>query len=153
MDEKLRKEYRDYAWNYFSLHADHRLRVFNFFVVFTTILVSTFATLVAQKGLRREYALLPASLIFFSFLFLKLELRIKALVKNGEEALKYLDAACLDDIDGPLSLFHNDDRKTKELPLWPLTVGHFSYARVFIWVYRFSFLVGLVGLVVCLWGK
>jgi hypothetical protein len=147
MDQQLRQEYREYAWKYFELHAEHRLKAFNFFVVFSTLLTGAFANLVAANGLKNQYCLLPIALMFFSFVFWRLEERTRILTKNGESALKHLDEIAFGSKETPLKLFANDDVSTKKYkrnnPLY------FSYARVFRWVYFFVGLLGLLGVIVC----
>lgn len=150
MKQEDLKDYRDYAWNYFALHAGQRMAVFRFYVIFATVIIGAFSTLVSKNGIQKEYFLLPLSLVFFSFIFWKLEKRTKMLVRNAEEALKHIDELCIKDDDLVLKLFHNDDTKTSNLHLWPLYGGYFSYSRVFKWVYIFLALLGMSGLVICL---
>jgi hypothetical protein len=38
MDEKRREELRDQAWKYFALHADQRLKAFNFYLILCTVI-------------------------------------------------------------------------------------------------------------------
>src|SRR5438128_12537956 len=40
MREKDRSEAREYAWRYFSLHADQRLKTFNFYLILVTVILS-----------------------------------------------------------------------------------------------------------------
>src|SRR3972149_7333546 len=153
MNESQINEYRDYAWEYFSLHADHRLKAFNFFVAFATLLIGAFATLVEKSGLRQPYILLPLAFVFVSFVFWKLEERTRMLVKNGEDAIKYLDSLVLgNDTEHykSLALFTADDRLTSNLPKFPLLSGYFSYSRCFRWVYMTCGVIGFIGAIVCI---
>lgn len=150
MEPDDRREFRDYAWRYFELHADHRLRAFNFFIIFASIIVGAFGTLTAKTGLQPVYAWLPAAMSFFAFIFWKFEERTRMLVKNGENALKYLDKIALEDSDSPLRLFDNDDIQTEGMHRWPVSTGYFSYSRAFRAVYLLFGLLGLVGTIFCL---
>ncbi|NKB37975.1 MAG: hypothetical protein GKR93_12565 [Gammaproteobacteria bacterium] len=150
MEKEQIREYREYAWKYFEAHAEHRLRTFSFYIIFATLLIGAFATLIGNNGLQKSQFLFPFSLVFLSFIFWKFEERTRMLVKNAEEALKYLDEISLDDKDSVLALFNNDDLRTRSLPKWPLTIGHFSYSRVFRWVYVFFSVLGCIGISVCL---
>jgi hypothetical protein len=42
-DQATIKEQRDYAWNYFQIHASQRMSSFNFFVVIAALLSSAMA--------------------------------------------------------------------------------------------------------------
>jgi hypothetical protein len=148
MDQQLRKEYREYAWKYFELHAEHRLKAFNFFVVFSTLLTSVFVNLITKNEIKAQYCLLPIALTFFSFLFWRLEERIRMLTKNGETALIHLDKIALENKESPLNLFANDDMATKKLK--KNNRIYFSYSQVFHWLYFSTMLSGLLGTIICL---
>lgn len=83
----------DYAWSYFQSHATQRMSVFNFFValavLMTGALMGTF-----HKDFAWPYlgAVLGLGLTFVSFVFFKLDQRVKFLIKNAEEALASLEA-------------------------------------------------------------
>lgn len=151
MKTEERVEYRNYAWNYFELHAEHRIKAFNFFSVYSVLIIGAFSTLISRGGVQFGYFLLPASMIFFSFIFWKFEERTRMLVKNAESALIYLDKAFLKEAasNSPLNLFQNDDKNTRDLVKWPLSKGYFSYSRVFRWVYLFMGIVGILGVLLC----
>lgn len=38
MDEKIRNEIHDYVWKYFQIHADQRLKTFNFYMILCTLI-------------------------------------------------------------------------------------------------------------------
>ncbi len=42
MDDKQHAMLRDYAWKYFSMHADQRLKTFNFHVTLSTLIAGAF---------------------------------------------------------------------------------------------------------------
>ena len=88
---------------------------------------------------------------FVSFIFWKLDIRVKGLIKNAEEALKFLDDRHeIQDFDGgpnPLKLFARDDflvgiRKSEG---GPLKLGHFSYGKCFNWVFAVVGMLGFLG--------
>lgn len=83
---------REYAWDYFALHADQRIKTFNFFVVFATLLAGGIVGLIKDKGDIRWISLLGFLLFFLSLVFWALDRRNRSLVRNGEEAIKWLDA-------------------------------------------------------------
>lgn len=152
MDNALRTEYRDYAWKYFSLHADQRLKTFNFFIVISTFLIGSFGALISQTGLQTLYVLLPIFLVFVSFVFWKLEERNRMLVKNGEQALKLLDEEALSNetnVHKALALFAVDELASSSLSKNPFWSGYFSYSRCFRWVYGAVSLLGIAGISFC----
>lgn len=90
MNEDLQKTFRTYAWGYFVQHAEQRLKTFNFYVVFCTVVIGAFATIASKSGLSRHFFILPLLLPIFSFVFWKLDLRTKgAGVKSCNPTFKH----------------------------------------------------------------
>ncbi len=145
---------RDYAWNYFELHAEQRLKAFQFYISLSTALVGGFVILIRYNNTSKWMAVLGMLLAFLSFIFWKLDERTKSLVHNAEEALKYLDGQQnLSDIEGvphPLRVFSRDDHITSQAALYPPWSGHFSYSRCFRWIYIVFALSGAVSSIWCL---
>ncbi|QDQ85797.1 RipA family octameric membrane protein [Paraburkholderia megapolitana] len=151
------KYFRIYAWSYFSLHATQRLQAFQFFITLITALIAGFAA-IAKSDIYRWLSIIGFLISFLSFIFWKLECRTKELVKNGEEALKYLDRLHpLNEIDNNLNylrIFERDEKITKSREKFPLWSGHFSYSRCFNFVFICFGIAGLVGGIACLlFGK
>lgn len=140
--------FREYAWNYFELHAQQRLQAFEFFITLATATLAGFVTLIQVGQSHKWLSIIGFGLSFISFVFWKLEVRTRALVKNAEAALNYLDAQHgLADIEGvphPLRMFARDEHFTKQTSKWPLVSGHLSYARCFRWVFIAFALLGLI---------
>ena len=86
-----RKEARTYAWGYFALHADQRMKLFNFFLILAGVLLGVFPAVRGMAGGARVVALLPLLLALTAFTFWRLEERTRYLVKNAEAALRFLD--------------------------------------------------------------
>lgn len=153
MNEEQQKNMRTYAWGYFVQHAEQRLKTFNFYVLFCTVVIGSFSTLITKTGTHAIYCVLPALLPFFSFVFYKLDERTKMLIRNAEDALKFLDCLMLKDnpeAEKVLSLIKVDENKTKNLPAYPLfNGGHFSYSRVFRWVFHLMSAIGFLGVISC----
>jgi hypothetical protein len=91
---------------------------------------------------------------FFSFVFWKLDQRTRQLIKHAEIALSFLDSQYdLPDLNGmphPLRLFSREGVVTSTLRGFPLTTGHFSYARCFRWVFFMFSIVGVALTIFCL---
>lgn len=148
MDAEGRKEFRDYAWNYFSVHANQRMGVFQFYITLSTAVLGG-AVLLAGSGDDRIWsALLFMLLPFLSFVFWRLDQRTSELVKNAEKALQHLDEMALSnksDHGGQvLALFKNDENAKRKAGRWPL-LGHFSYSRCFRYVFVSVALLGVLG--------
>ena len=145
--ERLEGLFRNYAWKYFELHADQRLKAFQFYITLSTAVAGGFALLVKNGADNKALCVFGLALTFLSFVFWKLEERTRELVRIGERALKYLDRQHnLPDMDGkphPLRMFCCDDFTSSTRPLYPIVNGHFSYSRCFRWVFV---LFGLIGI-------
>jgi len=151
--QTLDEIFREYAWSYFELHAEQRLKTFHFFIILATTVVGGFLLLFRFGEYHKWSALLGLLLTLLSFVFWKLELRTRALVKHGEEALKFLDAQHeLPDIDGvphPLRIFSREEHVTIQLERSASFPGHFSYSRCFKYIFVVFGVLGLGAALVC----
>jgi hypothetical protein len=87
------RDHRDYAWDYFKVHAQQRMSLFNFFVVFsslaTTCLVATFQ----EKSRTHMIGIgIGILLVAISLIFWRLDNRVRFLIRHAEEALKWIEA-------------------------------------------------------------
>ena len=146
--EDLDRVFRDYAWKYFALHADQRLKTFQFFITLATAISGGALLSLRDKQIHGKwFAILGLLLSFISFIFWKLDVRTSGQVKRAEDALKFLDARHdLPDIQGqphPLAVFARDDYFTKRVKGCSPRTGHFSYRRCFKYVFLVFGLIGL----------
>ena len=78
-----------HAWGWFSLHADHRMKSVNFFIVTIAFLTAAYVT-----ALRFSLPLAGAGVsvagLLLTICFSRFELRIRELIKASEAALKPL---------------------------------------------------------------
>lgn len=81
---------REYAWKYFSLHAEQRLKTFNFYLIFETVVIGSIAPFFKEKSFS-SCLFLSLMVTLISIIFYLLDKRNKTLVKHGEEALKYVE--------------------------------------------------------------
>jgi len=148
LDLERHKMLRDYAWDYFALHADQRIKTFNFFVVFATLLAGAIVGLIKDKGDIRWISLLGFLLFFLSIIFWALDRRNRGLVRNGEEAIKFLDAELdLPDFRGAphvLQIFAHDDHFTDE-------GFHITYSKCLGFVFFIFAVLGIALGVASLW--
>lgn len=137
--------HRDYAWEYFKVHAQQRMSLFNFFVVFsslaTTCLVATFQEKTHAPMVGMAIGIL---LVVISFTFWKLDERVRFLIKHAESALKWVEStySLEDGIDKPhiLRLFTCEERQTAGN-------GQLTYSKCFLATFLVFGIVGVVGTV------
>ena len=139
---------RGYAWNYFSFHAEQRMKTFHFYLITIAAICAGLVTLRTKgaTGSTAIEALLCFSITFISAVFFILDRRNRDLVHNGENALRHLD-----DLEGhekttacphPLELFARDKHITTSKPAIPSLHAHYSYTTVLSLMF---FCIGLVG--------
>lgn len=153
MDEKQHAMLRDYAWKYFSMHADQRLKTFGFYLTLATLIVGAFIAILKEAKDWRWLSVLPFLLSFMTFVFWKFELRNKQLVRNGEAALKHLDALLPIVSTGAephvLRILARDDYLSGQGDGSPHKRG-WTYSRCFNAVFLVFGITGLVVGLVCL---
>ncbi len=91
MTTEERKEARTYAWAYFAVHADQRMKLFNFFLILSGLALAAFPTVRGMAPGSTLVGVLPLLLVLSAFLFWRLDERTRHLVKNAEDALRFLD--------------------------------------------------------------
>jgi hypothetical protein len=141
----------EHAWSYFVLHADQRLRTFDFYLVLSTLIAGAMLSFMKSGIPRIQTAILATTLPFISFVFWKLDIRNKQLVKLAEEAIKHVEreSGLADDGEAPhrLKLFLYEEYATAKLKrfpkMWPWK-AHFSYSTCFNLVF---FVFGSIGLI------
>ena len=150
-----RRDARTYAWGYFALHADQRMKLFNFFLILSGLILGAFPAVRGMAAGAKAVALLPALLVLTAFIFWRLEERTRRLVKNGEDALRFLDEqwsleALPDKTPHYLRLFARDDylMEVVKKRWWAKRLLPISYADNF----RIAYLmIGGVGVVLAAW--
>jgi hypothetical protein len=149
------KEARSYAWGYFALHADQRLKLFNFFLILSGLILGAFPAVRNMAPGTKLVALLPSFLVLSAFIFWRLDERTRHFLKNAEAALKFLEESwsVQQPREGPphyLHLFERDDYLTAEVRKmwWANRIVPISYTDNFRIVFV---MVGGVGLVLAFW--
>lgn len=91
MDEKKREELRDHAWKYFSLHAEQRLKTFNFYLILCTVVAG--GVLATMKDAKDPRIAVPVALLlpFLSVVFWKLDTRNRQLIDHGQRAIMFFE--------------------------------------------------------------
>ena len=157
MDEKLQSELRGYTWDYFALHADQRIKTFNFYLILFGLVSGGLITPLKDGQNYRLGAPVALALAFVSFIFWRLDIRNKELIKNSEEALKLLerDDRLPDEGGSPnrLKLFTYEEHATglrKKERFLGFIPKHYSYSTCFHAVFLAFGLAGLITGVVLL---
>jgi hypothetical protein len=153
-DEYLRKQ----AWDYFQVHASQRLTTFNFYIVISSLITTAlFATLQKDYRVPQVGAVPGLFLIFFSFVFWKLDERNRELVRIGEAALRSFESASepKDDSQEPhvAKVFSREEHETNQKRLQARLAPwnrFFSYSACFRWIFWGFSLVGAIGALVAL---
>ena len=147
-----------YSWDYFHVHADQRMSVFNFFVALAVLMTGGLVgTLHKDFGIPALGTILGLGLGFVSFVFWKVDQRTKFLLKNVEASLAELEKHF------PTAKGANEPHVT-QLFLWESAVtrglrksrkrwspaAQFSYAQSFSLLFLFFGLVGTVAFILSL---
>lgn len=142
---------RKQAWDYFSIHASQRMAIFNFYIVLSSLTMTTyFASFKADSNLQSARPALACLLCLFAFIFWKLDTRTKVLIKNAERALKHFEAD--DDAKRVAKVFTQEEEETRSKEstgwarLFPWT-WHLSYSDCFNSVFLIFFAIGFVGVI------
>jgi hypothetical protein len=159
MEQQARNETRDYAWKYFALHADQRLRAFNFYLVLVALVLG--GLLAYLKDARSPAYAAPAGflLAILSYIFWRLDGRSQEFIKHCESVLKAIEKDISgDQIPEGLRLFIGEETKTQQLRkergtpgLNPISWvrGHFGYYACFKAAFVLFALVGIgIGVIV-----
>lgn len=155
MTPEDRKAARSYAWGYFALHADQRMKLFNFFLILSGLILGAFPAVRGMAPKSRAVALLPVLLVLTAFVFWRLEERSRRLVKNAEDALRFLDEQwpvepLPDGTPHYLRLVERDDHLMNAVKKrwWAQWLVPISYADSFRIAYV---MIGLVGAALAAW--
>lgn len=152
-NDPMIKEQRDYAWNYFQLHASQRMSSFNFFVVIAALLTTGMAaTFKNDWDCHWLGAPLGVSLSVISYLFWKLDQRTRYLIKHAETALKTLETDWNKDVCRPhVALFSSEEERTSKLhDKWSIFPSrwHLTYSNCLSSVHCVFGFLGIFGAVV-----
>ena len=94
-------------YGYFELHSRQRLSCFNYFIAISSIILGAYGNILLKNGGAFYFELLFAILLFsISFVFLRIDLRNKHLIKHSENVIiKYEDIL----VNENLKLFKNEE--------------------------------------------
>jgi hypothetical protein len=151
-DVNLRKQ----AWDYFQMHSAQRLTTFNFYIVVSSVIATAlFSSLQKDYRTPRLGVTLGSLLDVLSFVFWKLDVRNRDLIKRAESALRYFEATGDASEEPPhmAQIFLREDydtgrmREKRSLLFWR---NHYSYSDCFNLVFVAFALAGTIGALVSL---
>lgn len=142
------------AWHIFALHAAQRLTAFNFYIILASLLVTALAA-TFQKDFPLRYlgSVVGALLTTISYLFWRLDIRNRELIKLAEEVLKHFEST-VPSIDGfvpyhPGAYFLREEAETKRQKAGSRWYWrrHYSYRNTLNRIYLVFASVGIIGVV------
>jgi hypothetical protein len=144
-----------YAWDYFELHANQRMSSFKFFITLAVFMSTSLGASLSQQ-LYYIGILVGALLIIVSFVFCKLDERVRILIKNSELALKSLEGSFSNsNAQQPLELqlFRFEEAATKKqrqgkrtkLCFWKMYLSYRQCFNILFWIFG---LIGLAGVTI-----
>lgn len=81
------------AWKYFVFHVDQRTKFFQLYLILATSLLTVSALLAALSNmltLHGAASIIPFSLVFLSFIFRTVDLRLRKSVARAKDSLAFL---------------------------------------------------------------
>lgn len=133
------------AWNYFQQHAQQRISYFNFFVIFSTILLSGLIASFSRTVDNREFIVVGIGSIqvFVAYIFLKIDERNRFLTQHSEEIIKSFESK-YSTLPDSLKLFNESDRKTQAIKNYrPGLFGFMSHGQAYKFIYIGFIIIGL----------
>ncbi len=144
MDNK--EKVLDMNWDYFKILAQQRVTHFNFFIVFIGAISTVFATQI-NVDLRGNIIALSLAIaqVFLCFIFHKIDIRNKFLIKHTEEIIKIFEKEFE---QGVPRIFIMEEQLTKEKRLLDKKKLYFlrqlSTSQLYNMFYAFFVILGLV---------
>jgi hypothetical protein len=137
---------QQYAWNSFEYHAKQRMDVFRFYLILVgLVFVGAFRTIEEEhSGIA---ILILFFLIFITFIFYRLDIRGKELVKISEEYLKYSESAMSKKLSNPsiaiISLADQQSSEIKTNGKW-YEKNFYSFSQLFHAIYLSVFVFSIL---------
>lgn len=141
---------RDHSWNYFALHAQQRISVFQYFITIETALMTAAIISIQYKNdlNNPKWAIfLGPMIILFSFVFWKIDQRTRDLIQRAECSLREIEEFIKKSCRTPLTLpFTEDPQNNPKVSFYafPLLPGRLSYSQSFGVIYLTCAAFGLI---------
>lgn len=114
------KDCLDIAWKYFQQHAQQRISYFNFFVLFSTILLTGFFTLFFNSSCDITIGM-PIEIIesFLAFIFWKIDKRNQHLTHIAEEVIRRIESKSPAIKEYAVFTIEEADRQNEKKEIYP----------------------------------
>lgn len=140
---------RTHSWEYFHLHANQRMSVFNFYLVFVGLLSAGLAKVFEEDFPFPELGMVFGFLLFLmSVVFWRLDNRTNSLIKRAEEALRQWESSIPDgDLSGleRVRIFSREQEETERQK--GTSWGLLTYGQCLRAVFLVFSIVGIAALV------
>lgn len=144
------------AWDYFALHAAQRMSSFNYFVLTSGLLITSFcATYKVEHFPSWLRGAIGVAIILVAFAFWKVDQRVRNLVKHAERAMKEIERQAEEPFSGcdpsVFRLFVSEEERTakarsrhsKNLCMRPMTYSE-CFGILYLVIGAFGF-----GVILC----
>lgn len=138
---------KDHLWNYFTLHSQQRMTIFNYYIVISGGIIAAIGfCLQSNKDYSLISSMLSFMLILVSFLFYKIDQRTSCLIKISELGLKHFEVRFN---DNEYKVFRESEdllatSSNLKSPLSIMTYGQIfriSYMVIGLWGFVLLFLI------------
>lgn len=137
-----RKLALEHLWNWFSLHSTQRLQAVNFFLIAISFLSAAYVT-AAKEKLHSLAAAVAILAMIVSFLFYRVERRIRALIHAAEDGLHPLQSELATSLKNEAVRICDRVEKVQS--------GQWHYSKVFRFLYFTTGIVFGLGVVYAFW--
>jgi hypothetical protein len=156
---ELRKLQFDYAWKWFSFHADQRTKVFNFMLVVFGIFAAGIVNALDKHLPKIAAAGLAIFAAILALVFSRLDRRNRDLVWRGEDILKKLESEAIFEpgetfrdrfgVDVPVSILNRPDPPVKSPNCGEYDVLLGKHRVLFPWIsYLFAMLFAAAAILI-----
>jgi hypothetical protein len=153
MTENDRRDLREYAWKYFALHADQRLRTFNFYLIIVAVVLGGILTFLKDAKVPALASPAGASLCLLSYIFWGLDRRNRELITHAMAILRTIENETpTENLPENLRVFVVQEQQTKAQferlgqPHWKnpwlWIFGYYTYRH---WLNLVFIVIGLLG--------
>jgi len=139
------KDFYNTLWNYFSLHANQRVQVFNFFIIIECFLIGGFFTVSQLASENKFYKIVICCLVvLFSFIFFLLDIRTKNIIKIVEKSIIQVEEKYKDKIGKENMIFSCEQEFTKLDRTKSLFKKLLSYSNIFLIIFFLFIVLGII---------
>jgi hypothetical protein len=141
---------REHSWNYFALHAQQRISVFQYFITIETALITAAIISIQYRNdlNNPKWAIfMGPMIILFSFVFWKIDQRTRDLIQKAECSMQEIEKLINENCTKPLTLPFTEDPQNKpnvSFYVFPLFPGRLSYSQSFGIIYSTCALFGAI---------